>query len=202
MSLPRLIEIGDSAVLTVASCVPIEVDDGPAVRFTFAESADDILTLPRMGVDGALLQMNLIVPGGGRGDEPVIDYAGLAGEQFRFSRGTPRRGTRPTWKIEKVLPFATPAPPVSDPRVSLGAVRAASEAAGGPTIGGVLEAMMSGGGTDTEEAKRAVIRAAYLRELEWVLDEPLKRAKKKKVELDINAAVAFLCIQQDRRRCL
>lgn len=193
MPLPRLTEIGDSAVLTVATCVPIEVDDGPAVRFTFDGHPDDILTLPRLGVDGALLQMNLVVPGGGRGDEPVIDYAGLAGETFKFSRGAPKRGTRPTWRIDRIVPVAAPsAPPAAEPPASkASAPLSVSEPAREPA-----------GAVDGEQGKRDVIHAAYLRELAWVLDGPYKEAKKKKHDLDVNAAVATLLIQMDRRRCL
>lgn len=176
MPLPKLTDVGDTFTGIVQTCVPVTKDDERAVvQFVFGP--DEILELPRIGVDMALLNL------GYKYDDGVVAYDQVSGDALTFSRIPPSRGKTPRWSITKpkgvepVVPPLAPIPPVEpkpDPA---------------PPVG---------------DDKRAAIHAAYVRELGFVVSDVLPVVKKAKAlaAFDVNAAVATLMIQMDRRGCL
>lgn len=221
---PRLTEIGDRARLVVKSLIPIETEQGPMAEFVFVGfEQEPPLRLNRLGVDGALLRMNFAFPAERGGTEPIIDYAGVAGEALVFERRAPLRGKIPTWRIEKAPTVAayapgvvaaattevrTATPPAPDP---LGDVHHVVTDADKPVFRPPASVRTANvnvptrtGFLDADADKRAVIHAAFERELAYVLGEPLKLVRKKKAEktFDISAAVALLMIEQAKRGCL
>ncbi len=189
---PKLTDVGDTATLTITSCVPQTTPKGEAVVFSF-EGHDDTLMLPRLGVDGALMRLGFYdKPTRGEDGDGIVRYDDVKGERLVFSRTAPKRGTTPGWFIDKPKPEAPP--------VAAEAPPAPERPAPHRSVSDQLDA--GADALDWAEAKRDVIRAAYLRELDFVLGDPAKRAKKAKLPLDLNAAVATLLIAMDRRGCL
>jgi len=192
MPLPQLTKIGDSATLTVATCVPIETDDGPAVEFIFVGHEDEPMRRSRLGVDGAFLRMGFSFAPDRKDDDPVIDYAGAKGETLVFSRIKPSRGSVPGWRIEKA------AKPEAQPQPATRAVAAPRDVADQLDAG--ADALTRKGTLD-KEAQRQAVRDRYAAEFAWVLDTLVSLARKKKVVIsfDVNASVGSLMIDFGKR---
>lgn len=179
MPLPRLTEIGDTATLTVVSCVPQTTPKGEAVVFTFA-GHDDTLLLPRLGVDGALIRLGFYdPPTRAEGGDGIVRYDDVKGEALIFERTRPARGATPGWRIEK----ATPAAPAAPPRAEVAPVKAPAPA------------------LPDKEAQRQAVRDRYAAEFTWALDTlvPLARKKKVVISFDVNASVGSLMIDFGKR---
>lgn len=196
--LPRLTEIGDTFAAVVASCLPVE----DKAHFTFV-GYDGALTFSRINVDAKLMDMGFYdKPTRNSDPDGVILYADVAGETLRFTRVAGTRGGI-GWRIEKVAPVAPPvappvaakAPPAPEPPervVTLPRDGTARVVQAGERI--QVDA--------TPEAKRENIRAAYERELAYVLAGPYKLAKKAKAGFDVAAATSTILIEMAKRGCL
>jgi hypothetical protein len=184
---PKLTEVGDSAILKVAKCLPVSTDEGEAVEFQWAAFPNDPKRFPRVGVDFALIEMGYVYDGG------VVAYDQVAGDFLKFSRTKPKRGTVPAWRIEKAPPTTEKA----EPQGELRAVPTAEKVTTVSTGDAIRREMES-------QEKRDLVHAAYERELAFVLADVLPKVRKAKAvaSFDVNAAVATLMIQEDRRGCL
>ena len=183
MPLPRLTEIGDTATLTVVSCVPQTTPKGEAVVFTF-DGHDDTLLLPRLGVDGALIRLGFYdPPSRAEGGDGIVRYDDVKGEALIFERTKPARGTTPGWRIEKVAPVAAPVVAAAPPRAEVAPVKAPAPA------------------LPDKEAQRQAVRDRYAAEFAWALDTlvPLARKKKVVISFDVNASVGSLMIDFGKR---
>jgi hypothetical protein len=185
------------------------VNEGADVAFTFAEYGEPLIRT-RVGVDAALLQADFAEPAQRAGDDPVIVYERVEGYRVKFSRVPPKRqGAPPAWRFETVV--ATPAPTAPTPATVKPEGKAPPPVADAkraePLTSFTQRDVDAGrvvvGNPPTPEEKRDVVRAAYVRELRFVIKDVLPIIKKAKIkDFDVNAAVATLCIAQDRRGCL
>lgn len=188
MPLPRLTEVGDTALLTIASYQLVTVPAGPAVEFTFHGHPGETLTIGRMAVDGAFLRMEMSK---GTGKAIEVDYDAAVELPLRFSRTAPKRGTTPLWRIERepgmTTRATTPAPARwTEPNDAQATVKAPA-----PTIAD----------------RRVSVRQRYDDEAVRIMRELIPRlnaeAQEKRVHLtvnfDVNAAVSSIFVEEGKR---
>ena len=191
MQLPRLTDVGDTFAAEVASCMP----EGSMVTFTFVGYPGATLAFSRINVDAKLMEMGFYdKPTRDTPPDGVILYADVAGEWLRFTRTAGTRGGV-GWRIVKANPEPkAPTPAPEPPKAPAARPESAAPAPRAPAP--------SRAESESPEGKRENIRAAYSRELTYVLAGPAKIAKKAKADFDVNAAVSVMLIEMAKRGCL